>query len=50
MIEQNFDKRYSIHILHSLNLNKWIVTNYPGLLRMIISEVQLKKEECLSII
>jgi len=32
----------------SLNLNQWIVT-YPAYLTLIISEVQLKKEEYLSI-
>jgi len=37
--------------LYSLNLNQWIVTNYPvAYLALIISEVQLKKEEYLSII
>jgi len=33
----------------SLNLNQWIVTNYPvTYLALIISEVQLKKEEYLT--
>jgi len=33
--------------LYSRNLNQWIVINYPvAYFVLIISEVQLKKEEC----
>jgi len=43
----NFIYDNSIEIRNSLN--QWIITNYP-VAYLIISEIQLEKEKCLSII
>jgi len=44
------NKENNCHNIYSLNLNPWIAINYQvAYFALIISEVQLKKEECLSI-
>ena len=44
--KNNILLKYLEKFRYSLNLNQWIVINYPIAYLALVSEIQLKKEEC----